>query len=130
MDQNGNPLIATLDRETLENVSRLTDGRTFYASDEGSLDRVFSTLADLERREARSENTISHTLIVWPLLWILALSLSVSAWTLRTLGRTSSIGGGRTYTVLPRQRLVRVGLGVSSGIFLAAMISPIVFGFG
>lgn len=130
LDQLGKPLIATLDRTTLENVARLTDGKTFYASDSDSLDSVFSTLADLERRPAKTEDVVSRRAFVWPFVALLALSCVSALFALAVLARSSSIRSvERTYSVRGRARLARLAAAGLSTVVIVAMASPWVFGF-
>jgi hypothetical protein len=131
LDQLGNPLIATLDRATLENVAKTTDGKTFYASDAGSLDQVFSTLASLERRSAKTENMLSHKTFVWPFVALLILSAIVCLASLRLLAASSPIAvAERTYSAVRRLRIARMVSAAGSVAIIAIMASPFVLGLG
>ncbi len=60
----------SVDLETLEKISTITGGKSFYAGSEGALEEVLNEIQKLEKTEIQSSSKVIYKELYWPyLIW-------------------------------------------------------------
>ncbi len=61
LDATGNPIIASINEESLKKIATTTGGKYFGASDNDTLKNIFDTLATLEKTKLKTTSTTTNT---------------------------------------------------------------------